>query len=448
MEQIMAYTNYQEYKQVLDTELTKAAEGFVRIGYLLKVARDTDILKDSGYANVVEFARTEYGIDKTQVSRFIHINDKFAEGGYSDHLLPQYQGFGYAKLSLMMLLPDEINEELSPDYSKTDIQTIKDEVDAENRITDIEVMLEEKDPEEKDLSLITQTIRRILEETPEIFREIHKTFQTEKRVEDLQSILAPNGDKTFTTRIPGTGRMMLIVKDKEPDVILINMRQNNEKTKYPWSEILQVISWLIKVDCSVEDAWRQQYESDYPLKKAQVAPVQQKRKESRVVPAKKPEKKEPEKKQKEPALEKRTGGQEKEQESGQNEQKEVQRVQEAVQSIPEDVRPETDHTETDSTETAEGQQDEAIPGQEDITAERSDVLTEQQDILTEPADTSTGQAAAVPDPEKVEGTPLYIRRKYMSHLKDDELADYLMRELKPRILTSRTELIRWLQEEV
>ena len=56
MEQITAYKSYQEYKHELDTELTKTAEGFVRIGYLLKVARDTDILKESSYANVVDFA--------------------------------------------------------------------------------------------------------------------------------------------------------------------------------------------------------------------------------------------------------------------------------------------------------------------------------------------------------------------------------------------------------
>ena len=47
----------------------------------------------------------------------IHINDKFAENGYSDHLLPEYQGYGYAKLTLMMQLPDAINEGLTPGYS-------------------------------------------------------------------------------------------------------------------------------------------------------------------------------------------------------------------------------------------------------------------------------------------------------------------------------------------
>ena len=73
---------YAEYKRAFDEEMLKSAEGFVRIGYLLRRARDTQVLWDSGYANVFEFAQAEYGLDKSQVSRFININIRFSEGGY------------------------------------------------------------------------------------------------------------------------------------------------------------------------------------------------------------------------------------------------------------------------------------------------------------------------------------------------------------------------------
>ena len=117
--ELMEYTKtYQEYKKELDAVLTRTAEDFVQIGYLLKVARDTNVLAESGYATVTDFARAEYGIDKTQVSRFISINDRFSEDGYSDHLLPSYKGFGYAKLTLMLQIPDEINEALQTMVSR------------------------------------------------------------------------------------------------------------------------------------------------------------------------------------------------------------------------------------------------------------------------------------------------------------------------------------------
>ena len=62
-------------------ELSKTAEGFVRIGFLLKVARDTEILAESGYTTVTEFAKAEFDIDKTMVSRFISITDQPIQQG-------------------------------------------------------------------------------------------------------------------------------------------------------------------------------------------------------------------------------------------------------------------------------------------------------------------------------------------------------------------------------
>lgn len=40
--------SYKEFKAELDAEMNRVANGFVRIGYALKVARDTSILYESG----------------------------------------------------------------------------------------------------------------------------------------------------------------------------------------------------------------------------------------------------------------------------------------------------------------------------------------------------------------------------------------------------------------
>lgn len=134
MNKLEELKNYSEYKAALDEQIKESAEGFVKIGYLLKLAKDTDILKDSQYSNVIEFAKAEYGIDKTMVSRFISINDRFSENGNSPMLRTTYQGFGYAKLAIMLQLPDTLNEELTPEYSKREIQTLKEEMDKEKTI--------------------------------------------------------------------------------------------------------------------------------------------------------------------------------------------------------------------------------------------------------------------------------------------------------------------------
>ena len=238
MNEIVYSKTYTEYKRELDAELSKSAESFVRIGYLLKVARDTDILAESGYKNMAEFANAEYGLSSTYVSRFIRINDKFSEGGYSDHLLPEYQGFGYAKLTLMLQLPEAINEALTPKYSKSDIQAIKDEVDQEKKVTDIERALE--GTEEK--PLIEQIIFNIGKEHPELYLKIsQRLIDGICTQEDIAECMAPQGVATYTTRIRGIGSVMLMLDEEECHIVVTRTGEKEDTTwgdiGYQWKKI-------------------------------------------------------------------------------------------------------------------------------------------------------------------------------------------------------------------
>ena len=65
------------------------------------------VLKGTEYeSDYLAFAEGEFGLDKSQVSRFIRINDKFSVGGNPVELLPQYQGFGSRTLGIMIMLPE------------------------------------------------------------------------------------------------------------------------------------------------------------------------------------------------------------------------------------------------------------------------------------------------------------------------------------------------------
>ena len=178
MDELINYNGYEEFKQAVNRVLNRTVEDFVLTGYLLKQARDTDILKDSGYNDVNEFAWGEYKLDASQVSRYIRVNDKFSEGGYSPKLQEQYQGFGYAKLALMLTLPEEVVEELTPAYSKTEIQAVKEEIEEEEKITDIEVILEGQKEEQKDLGNLEKALHQIFHDEPELYKTMHETVRT------------------------------------------------------------------------------------------------------------------------------------------------------------------------------------------------------------------------------------------------------------------------------
>lgn len=318
--ELMEYTKtYQEYKQELDAVLTRTAEDFVQIGYLLKVARDTNILAESGYATVTDFAKAEYGIDKTQVSRFISINDRFSEDGYSDHLLTSYKGFGYAKLTLMLQIPDEINEVLPPTLSKAEIQDIKDEVDAESKVTDIEVEIEKAEaaavtdkpmlPPEG--SPLKRNLWQLGKEQEELFRKLwkicflHTAFGNKNNAE-IMDVLIPQGDAVYTVRILGERRTQIIVNSD--GATIVNLK-TLELSRYTEDQICDAVRSLIDGGSSPEEQYKKLYGEDLTPEEPEIAPVQptdspkekkpEKRKESRVTkantePKKKP--KEPEKK--------------------------------------------------------------------------------------------------------------------------------------------------------
>ena len=320
MEQIIYQKTYQEYKKELDAVLTRTAEDFVQIGYLLKVARDTNVLEESGYATVTDFAKAEYGIDKTQVSRFISINDRFSEDGYSDHLLPSYKGFGYAKLTLMLQIPDEINEALPPTLSKAEIQDIKDEVDAEDKVTDIEVEIEraeaaavtDKPMLPPEGSPLYRNLWQLGKEQEELFRKLWmvcfmETASGNRNNAEIMDVLIPQGDAVYTVRIPGERRTQIIVNSEGATVVNL---KTLERSKYTEDQICLVVRSLIDGGSSLEERYKELYGEDLTPEEPEVAPVQQenesqkekkpeKRKESRVTkantePKKKP--KEPEKK--------------------------------------------------------------------------------------------------------------------------------------------------------
>lgn len=288
MDELINYNGYEEFKQAVNRVLNRTVEDFVLTGYLLKQARDTDILQGSGYADEKEFAWSEYKLDASQVSRYIKINDKFSEGGYSPKLQDQYQGFGYAKLALMLTLPEEVVEELTPAYSKTEIQAVKEEIEEEEKITDIEVILEGQKEEQKDLGNLEKALHQIFHDEPELYKTMHETVRTTCGIKYLQEVLAPDGDKIYSTRIPGIGRIMLYMHESKD--ITLHMVRSGDKEFYSWDDALSYCTMITDGE-DAEKTWEEVYGEEFP-KKEEIAPVQpKKRKESKVVKAKKPERK-------------------------------------------------------------------------------------------------------------------------------------------------------------
>ena len=132
-------------KEALRRDLNSAVEAFVRIGYRLRKIRDTESYKLDGYKSLSEFAKAEYGIEKSTTSTFIAINEEFSKDGFSLELQDRYKGMGSSLLSEMLKLPEQDRDLITVHTTRAQIRDLKQfnrqEIPEDNPLTDVIVEL-------------------------------------------------------------------------------------------------------------------------------------------------------------------------------------------------------------------------------------------------------------------------------------------------------------------
>ena len=109
-----------EMKRSLERELSNLKTGFIRVGYVLRRIEESRGYEQDGYKSVAEFAKEEYGLSPSTVSRFMAINERFSLGGYSERLDPQYVGFRQSIMGELLGLPDQDIKLVTPETSRAD----------------------------------------------------------------------------------------------------------------------------------------------------------------------------------------------------------------------------------------------------------------------------------------------------------------------------------------
>lgn len=299
---LLAFARYPDLEKAADRTAAKIKEGFMEMGYILKVARDTDILAGSGYASHEEFAEKRYGLDKGTVSRYIRIVERFSVGGDSHVLQDGYRDIGFAKLSLMLHMPDAVAEEITGSYSKQEVQAIKEEIDAEHAVSDIEVAIEAAEaPEpERGGSLLERAVRQLGREQLVLYHKLHDVYTVGGIAAGsmVMDVLAPQGDAVYMVRVPGTGRLMLSFSG---DAASVTNVRSCEKERCSAEDVQAAVAGIMHPG-PVKESWQQEYgEPMGPLAEAAPGPAadgqgaeeapsqkREKRKGSKVVKAAQP----------------------------------------------------------------------------------------------------------------------------------------------------------------
>lgn len=246
---------YSDLKNATDKAMAQAVENFVLIGYLLRKAKDEpELLSGSGYSDYKEFAKSEYGLEESQVSRFISINERYGDGA---QLLPQFRGFGQSKLAEMLTLPAAVAEELPTEITRQEIRELKKEIAEENKISELELHVERA--EHPNVDIWREFLKDWMHKNPQKYLEID--------ADDIYESLLMNC--ALTARVPGEGKFMMTEKDNE--ITLTNLRTGEKERLYaPFVE--NTIGEINNSNLFTVAAWQEIFGEEFP----RIAPAQDK----------------------------------------------------------------------------------------------------------------------------------------------------------------------------
>ena len=246
--------SFPELKNATDKAMAQAVENFVLIGYLLRKAKDEpELLSGSGYRDYKEFAKREYGLEESQVSRFISINERYGDGA---QLRPQFRGYGQSKLAEMLTLPAAVAEELPPEITRQEIREIKKEIAEENKISDLELHVERA--EHPNVDIWREFLKDWMHRNPQKYLEID--------IDDEYETLLMNC--ALTARVPGEGKFIMTEKNRE--ITLTNLR-TSEKHILLEEEVEDIIDEINNSNMFTVGAWQELFGEEFP----RIAPAQE-----------------------------------------------------------------------------------------------------------------------------------------------------------------------------
>ena len=377
-------------KESLKRDLIGVQESFVRIGYTLRKIEEQKLYKNDGYETVTEFAKAEYGLSASTISRFMSINRKFSIDGYSDRLRPEYAPMGSSKLSEMLSLPDADLEMVRPEMPKADIRELK------------HFNKEEPVPEAADS--LEKLVWKFFEANGAIAKELEQSeAYADGEAEKMVEIVNPAGVKTFRA---GLYYMAMYEND-------IQIKQfGKQPQKMSWAEFFAITKKIFE-----SPEWKRVQEEEHPKTEPQekvetkpIAPAQIKTPESPVNTEAEPVSEAPKK------PEKGTSQNAAEKKNETEPSEEPQKPEEKMQSEPEIMQ--------NASENAQTEQEEQLPGQMNIPENYPG--TESVDIL---------------------GKTMQ-RKEYLDTLTAWGTAEYLYKNLTAEILENRDGLYEWLKGKV
>lgn len=237
---------YMGIKKDIQENITNIAKSFVRIGQMLYKVEQSKAYEIDGYKTLAEFAKAEYGMTASGVSRFVKVYKKYCEG---NAILQEYEDYTYAQLVEMLNLPEEDQQLIRPDTSREDIRSLKRfNREGENDIHRLENW--KNDGSEEQEQSLKEMLKLLLgkEDRENDFNAICQGIKDGSMTEkEFSEIVNPSGNKTIRN-----GRTMAFLFENE---IRIKIWGQDKAAVFSYQELMECFKEVFQDVLEGESGW-------------------------------------------------------------------------------------------------------------------------------------------------------------------------------------------------
>lgn len=229
----MTISDWLEVKHKLKMELQGVKQSFVRIGYILRKIDDQKLYENDGYKSVAEFAKAEYGLEASTVSRFMSINREYSIDGYSEHLREEYLDMGRSQLEEMLKLPENDRQMIQPEASREDIRELK--------------RFNRSEPAAGVADDIAQLIEKFYEVNPDALNAV---FSEEMSIKQCTELINPSGNRSFKK-----GVYFLMMYENEIKI----KKFGSDPQSMSWAEFMDTTREIFKEAADGPNTWNRYF---------------------------------------------------------------------------------------------------------------------------------------------------------------------------------------------
>lgn len=274
---------YLAAKQEITHRLINMSEDYIAIGFYLRQIDESEAYRQDGYATLKEFAKAEFGLSESSVSRAMAINKEFSKDGYSKELSTEYRGYGTSKLAEMLSLSEDDRKLVTPNTTVKQVRELKEfNREAESMVVEeeqnqeqdqipgqqnVEETIEayergEFDTKEPQVPVPLRTWSDLETVLIEFFRDKEKLLNeiySLSTYEDIVEKLNPSGNLSFRYKT-----FMLFMYSYGDGVALKKM--GAATINHTWQEVIETIVGIYKDTYTDHDTVHQNfYSQDKPV---------------------------------------------------------------------------------------------------------------------------------------------------------------------------------------